>query len=140
MHSTNSKVHNSFLTKHISLKNKKDTTAESSLEEPDSVDERYNRENKEKPQRSLNFDTHTNENRLTDLCQQDKTKVGELMKRLATEREMKENLQNELQMRQLEYERTIEDFRRGNQELSAESLNIKQDFRSTMSLLNTVHV
>lgn len=78
--------------------------------------------------------------RLVDLCPTDKTKVGELIKKIAEEKEAKESFQQEMHRRQMEYEKTIEDLKKNNHDLVKSTLEIKDDFKNSMGLMKSVEV
>jgi len=119
--------------------NKKDTTADSSsFEKLESSDNAYEEEQYRK-QILKPFGVH-NGARMADLCQTDRIKIGELMKKLADEKEEKENLQRELRMKETNYEKTIANLQRENQGVIQGTREIHNDFKNSMNLLKTVDV
>lgn len=59
--------------------------------------------------------------RLQELCPEDKAKIGELMKRLAQEKEEKEKLKRELNERSKSYEDTIVTLEEQKKMIASES-------------------
>ena len=119
-------------------KNKKDTTAESSpLEIPESSQSSYDGLYKGQIQKSI---VQKEGSRLVDLCPSDKTKVGDLIKKIAEEKEAKESFQQEMQRRQMEYEKTIEDLKRNNHDIVKSAMEIKDDLKNSMGLMKSVEV
>ena len=119
--------------------NKKDTTAESSSFERLESSHNCSEEEQYRKQILKPFAPH-NGPRITDLCQNDKAKIGELMKKLASEKEEKENLQRELKMKETDYETTIVNLQRENQGMLQETRDFQNEFKTSINLLKTVDV
>lgn len=78
--------------------------------------------------------------RLKDLCESDKKKVGELMKKLASEKEEKQLLHHEMVLREKNYEKTIANLKKESQECFKGTLEIQEDLKSSLNLLKSVGV
>lgn len=75
--------------------------------------------------------------RLKDLCAEDKAKVGELVKRVALEKNQKEELQNKATQDLKEKEKELLKAKKINKKLQKEAEEIRQQFEKSKELLNT---
>jgi hypothetical protein len=75
--------------------------------------------------------------KLTDLCPEDKARIGELMKRLAKEKEEKEKLQKELEQKDVHYGKTIEELEKEKDEVIKESNDLQSQFKYSIGLLKS---
>jgi hypothetical protein len=78
--------------------------------------------------------------KLKDLCPEDRAKIGELMKRLAAEKEEKEKIKRMLEEKEKDYQTTIEKFKKQNHDILYDALNLKSDFEHSLKLLKTYKV
>ncbi len=86
------------------------------------------------------YDVHQDGPRLRDLCASDKKKVGELMKKLAAEKEEKQVLQQQMLNKDKNYEKTISQLKKESQDYFKGSLELQEDLKSSLNLLKSVGV
>ena len=88
------------------------------------------------------FDVSNENNRVTlkDLCAEDKAKIGELIKKLAGEKQEKEDLLRLMEERQREYEQSLGALSQESKNMALESLEIKEKFRYSLNLLKKMQV
>ena len=86
------------------------------------------------------YDVHHDGPRLRDLCASDKKKVGELMKKLAAEKEEKQALQQQMLLKDKNYEKTISQLKKESQDYFKGSLELQEDLKSSLTLLKSVGV
>jgi hypothetical protein len=75
--------------------------------------------------------------RLKDLCPEDKAKVGELMKRLAQEKEEKEKALRELEHQKRKFDDYIEGIKEENQVIIKDSEEMQSKFAYSLNLLKS---
>lgn len=78
--------------------------------------------------------------RLQDLCLEDKQKIGELIKKLANEKDEKERLRKELEERENQYKNMIENLTKENDEIVKDSMDLQSQFRYSLGLLKSFQV
>jgi Uncharacterised protein KIAA1328 len=78
--------------------------------------------------------------KLTDLCPEDRARIGELMKRLAKEKEEKEKLKQELEDKEKHYGKTIEELEKEKDEVIKESSDLQSQFKYSIGLLKSFQV
>ncbi|KRX04205.1 hypothetical protein PPERSA_11329 [Pseudocohnilembus persalinus] len=76
-----------------------------------------------------------NQIKLQDLCPEDKQKIGELIKRLAQEKEEKENIKKELQMKEEEYQKQIEKIQNDTKFLLQESGDFQKKYQESIEII-----
>lgn len=88
------------------------------------------------------FDVSNENNKVTlkDLCAEDKAKIGELIKKLAAEKQEKEDLLRLMEERQREYEQSLGALSQESKDMALESLEIKEKFRYSLNLLKKMKV
>lgn len=89
---------------------------------------------------STSFNLSQSGARLTDLCPEDKARIGELMKKLASEKEEKEKLRKALELREKEFEETIENIEKEKDEVLKESKDLQSQFKYSLNLLKSFQV
>jgi len=75
--------------------------------------------------------------RLQDLCPEDKQKIGELIKKLAQEKEEKEKLRKELEQKEVNYKSMVENLAKENDQVVQDSLDLQSQFRYSLNLLKS---
>jgi len=78
--------------------------------------------------------------RLQDLCPEDKQKIGELIKKLASEKDEKEKLRRELEQRENHYKGLINNLAKENEDVVKDSLDLQSQFRYSLNLLKSFQV
>lgn len=78
--------------------------------------------------------------RLKDLCPEDKSKIGELIKKLASEKEEKEKLLNQYVSTKETYEKKIETLLKQQEKLLKESEEAKKEVANSMNLVKSLQV
>lgn len=78
--------------------------------------------------------------RLQDLCPEDKQKIGELIKKLAQEKEEKEKLRRELEDKEKNYQGMVENLAKENDQVVKDSLDLQSQFRYSLNLLKSFQV
>jgi hypothetical protein len=91
-------------------------------------------------QMQATFSSMFNAARLQDLCMEDREKIGELMKRLAQEKEDKEKFRSELEEKERHYMRMIEELNKANENISKDAGAIKKQFERSLDLLKDYQV
>ena len=84
--------------------------------------------------------SHSGGARLVDLCPEDRARIGELMKRLAAEKEEKEKLKKMLEEKEKEFETTIEHIEKEKEEVLKESKDLQSQFKYSLNLLKSFQV
>ena len=75
---------------------------------------------------------------LKDLCPEDKAKIGELIKKLAEEKQEKEELLRKLEEKHKIFESSMKEIRRENEQVALESMELKEKFRHSINLLKNL--
>lgn len=75
---------------------------------------------------------------LQDLCEEDKAKIGELIKKLAEEKGQKQQLLRQLQEKQRLFETNLKEIREENQQVALESVQLKEKFKESLNLLRNL--
>jgi len=78
--------------------------------------------------------------RLQDLCPEDKQKIGELIKKLAQEKEEKEKLRKELEEKEKNYQDMVENLAKENDQVVKDSMDLQSQFRYSLNLLKSFQV
>ncbi len=78
--------------------------------------------------------------RLQDLCPEDKQKIGELIKKLAQEKEEKEKLRKELEEKEKNYQDMVENLAKENDQVVKDSHDLQSQFRYSLNLLKSFQV
>lgn len=78
--------------------------------------------------------------KLKDLCPEDRMKIGELMKKLAEEKEEKERMRKALEEKDQTYQETIEKFKKQNHDILSDAFDIKANFQQSLNLLKAYKV
>lgn len=78
--------------------------------------------------------------RLQDLCPEDKQKIGELIKKLAEEKEEKEKLKKQLETKDVHYQGLIENLTKENEDIVKNAADLQNEFKSSLSLLKSFQV
>jgi len=133
---------NSFRSKKVKFINEKNNTFSSQeLDKPTkNIDiskkplknQRKSSFSKEKVASSPNLIT------LKDLCPEDKAKIGELIKKFAEEKQEKEELLKKLEEKQRFIEVSMNEIRKENEQVALESLELKEKFKHSISLLKNL--
>ena len=77
---------------------------------------------------------------LKDLCPEDKAKIGELIKKLAQEKEDKEGLSKEISDVKKNYESIIYNLQSTNNQILKESTDLQDQFRYSLNILKNFQV
>jgi len=78
--------------------------------------------------------------KLQDLCPEDKQKIGELIKKLASEKDEKERLRKELEEKEKHYKSLINNLAKENEDVVKDSLDLQSQFRYSLNLLKSFQV
>jgi len=89
---------------------------------------------------SQSFSPQKREARLQDLCTEDKQKIGDLMKKLADEKEEKERLRMELESRDNQYKNVIQNLTKENDVVVKDSIELQNQFKYSLNLLKNFQV
>lgn len=94
---------------------------------------------KSRPKTLKDPDTPKNDSqiRLSDLCPEDKAKVGELVKRLALEKSQREETENKLDRGKREKEKELKKMRKQNEKIRAEKEQLIAKYEKTLEILDT---
>ena len=77
---------------------------------------------------------------LKDLCPEDKAKIGELIKKLAQEKEDKEGLSKEIDDAKRNYESIIYNLQSTNHQILKETTDLEDQFRYSLNILKNFQV
>lgn len=89
---------------------------------------------------SQSFSPQKREAKLQDLCNEDKQKIGDLIKKLAEEKEEKEKLRRELDTRDNHYKHVIQNLAKENDFVVKDSIELQNQFKYSLNLLKNFQV